>query len=191
MQVPLKITFKNMKHSDAIAMRIKNRAEWLERYSGNIISCRVVVEAPHKHHLKGNLFDVRINLRAPGAEIIVQRNPKLAAAHRDVYVAIRDAFDSARRELQDYTRRRRGDTKQLIRPPHGRVIRLAKEGEEFGFLQTIDGRELYFHRNSVLDEGFDNLQIGTEVRYSEEVGESGPQASSVEIVGAHKVRTAA
>jgi cold shock CspA family protein len=97
-------------------------------------------------------------------------------------VAVRDAFDVARRQLEDFVRHQRGDVKSHETPPHARVSKLFPEGG-YGFLETPDGREIYFHRNSVLHEGFNRLKINSEVRFSEEMGEKGPQASSVTLIG--------
>ena len=141
-----------------------------------------MIESVHRRHHKGNLYHVRIDLRVPGSELVVKRHPAQHAAHEDVYVAIRDAFDDARRELQDYVRKRRGQVKTHEGPPHARVVRLFRD-DGYGFLETIEGLELYFHRNSVLEGGFDRIEVGTEVRFAEGQGEKGPQATTVEIVG--------
>lgn len=182
MQLPLQVSFRNMPPSDAIEAAVRERAARLDRFFDRIMACRVVVEAPHQHHRKGKLYHVRIDLTVPGEELVVSREPAEHHAYEDVYVAIRGAFDEARRQLEDYVRRHREWKKPRVRPPHGRISRLFKE-EGYGFLETADGREVYFHRNSVLREGFDRLEIGTEVRFDEEKGEEGPQASTVEIVG--------
>jgi cold shock CspA family protein len=104
------------------------------------------------------------------------------AVDEDLYVAIRDAFDAARRRLEDYAGRQRGAVKSHEERHRARVSRLFPE-EGYGFLATPDGREIYFHRHSVLHPGFDRLAIGTEVRFVEESGEKGPQASTVAIAG--------
>lgn len=182
MQLPLQVTFRNLPPSEAVEAAVRERAGRLDRFFDRIVACRVVVEAPHQHHRKGRLYHVRIELVVPGEELVVSREPAEHHASEDVYVAIRDAFDEARRQLEDHVRRHRGWKKPRVGPPHGRVSRLLKE-EGYGFLETTDGREVYFHRNSVLQEGFDRLEVGTEVRFAEEKGEEGPQASTVEIVG--------
>ncbi len=120
----------------------------------------------------------------PGQEIAVKREPSEHAEYRNIQVALRDAFDSARRRLEDYVRRRRGAVKVLDTAPHARVSKLFPD-EGYGFLSTPDDREIYFHRNSVLHEAFDRLEIGTEVTFVEESGKKGPQASTVKLVGKH------
>lgn len=111
MKLPLQITFRDMDPSTAIESNIREKAEKLDRFSDHITSCRVVVEAAHKHHNKGNLYHVRLDFTVPDDEIVVSRDPGKNHAHEDVYVAIRDAFDAARRQLDEYARRRRGDVK--------------------------------------------------------------------------------
>ncbi|HEX9725635.1 MAG TPA: HPF/RaiA family ribosome-associated protein [Vicinamibacteria bacterium] len=182
MQLPLEIAFRGLDRSDAIEASIRRRAEQLDRFFDRIMACRVVVEAPHQHQRKGRIYHVRIDLTVPGEELVVRRDPSEHAPHEDVYLAIHDAFHEARRQLQDYARRRRGRVKSRVGPPHGRVVELFKE-DGYGFIETKDGWEVYFHRNSVLHDGFDRLELGTEVRFAEEEGEKGPQASTVEIVG--------
>jgi cold shock CspA family protein len=176
MQLPLQISVRDLSLSEAAEGDIRAKADNLETYYDGIISCRVVVEGPVRHHRKGP-FTVRIDLSVPGAELVVDRH-----ADADLYVAIRDAFDAARRRLEDYARRQRGAVKAHEEAPRAHVTKLFP-AEGYGFLETPDGRELYFHRHSVLHPGFDRLAIGMEVRFAEEEGEKGPQASSVAIVG--------
>jgi ribosomal subunit interface protein len=110
--LPVEIVFQNLAPSPAIEARIRTRIERLERFFDQIMSCRVAVEASHKHQHKGNLYRVRIDLKVPGEELVVSRVPDDNQAHEDVYVAIRDAFDAMRRQLEDYARRRRGEVKR-------------------------------------------------------------------------------
>jgi len=206
MKIPLQITFRDMAPSPAIESSVREKAVKLDELYPGIMSCRVIIEAPHRHHHKGKAYSVRIDLTVPGAELVVNRAPKrLAAArlnhteqpdtdfaevhepskhaaHEDVYVAIRDAFNAAGRKLQDHARRRRGKVKIHQPPALARVSKLFPI-EDYGFLQTPDGREVYFHKNSVLAPGFDRLEIGAQVHFAEEMGEKGPQASTVRIVG--------
>jgi ribosomal subunit interface protein len=180
-QTPLQITAHEMTLADSVETEIREKAAKLERYYQSIISCHVVVGAPvrsaHASHSQAGLYHVSIDLTVPGAELVVTRQE-----HADLLVAIRDAFVAVRRQLQDYAQRQRGDMKTPETPPHAVVSKLfAQEG--YGFLEALDGREIYFHRNSVLAPGFDHLEVGTEVRFAEEPGEKGPQASTVTVVG--------
>ena len=102
MKLPLQITFRNFDHSDSIESAIKEKAQKLEQFSDQITACRVVIEEDHKHHHKGNLFHVGIDITVPGEEIVVNRGPHDDHSHEDPYVALRDAFDAARRQLEDY-----------------------------------------------------------------------------------------
>ncbi|HYA38908.1 MAG TPA: HPF/RaiA family ribosome-associated protein [Candidatus Methylomirabilis sp.] len=186
MKLPLQVVFRNMGSSDVIEAAVRERAAKLERFYDYIMSCRVVVELHHRHHHQGNLYHVRVDLKVPGEEIVASRAPAEHHAHEDVYVAIRDAFDAVLRRLEDYVRRRRGAVKAHETAPHGRVAELnATEG--YGRIETPDGRLVYFHRNSLVDEDFDSLGIGAEVRFVEEMGELGPQASTVHVIGKHHV----
>jgi ribosomal subunit interface protein len=186
MQIPLQITFRHMDTSDAVAARIRERAEELERFFDRIMSCCVVVECRHPRRLQGNLFRVRVDLKVPGREIVVGRDPAAHHAHEDVYVAIRDAFDTTRRLLEDYVREARGNVKLHAVPDHGLIARLLPE-QNCGFILSVDGNELYFHRNSVTNGGFDKLAVGDEVRFVAQHAESaeGPQASTVVPLGKH------
>jgi ribosomal subunit interface protein len=184
MQVPLQITFRHMDSSDAVAARIRERAAELERFFDRIVSCRVVVECRHPRRQQGNLFRIRVDLKIPGRDLIIGRDPAAHHAHEDVYVAIRDAFDAARRVLEDRARERRGEVKVHAVPDHGRIARLLPE-QNCGFILSIDGNEIYFHRNSVANSGFDKLTVGDEVRFVAQHSESaeGPQASTVAPLG--------
>ena len=106
MQTPLQITIRDVEHSEALETHIRGKVEKLEEFFKSIISCRVVVEMPHKHHHQGKQFNVRIDIGVPGSEIVVNRDHA-----EDIYVALRDAFDAAKRQLEDYARKIRGDIK--------------------------------------------------------------------------------
>jgi cold shock CspA family protein/ribosome-associated translation inhibitor RaiA len=142
----------------------------------------VTVEAPHKHHRQGKLYRVAVDVRLPGGEVVASRDPSAHHAHEDVYVSLRDAFKAVRRQLQDYVRVRRGKVKAHETPPHGTISVLYPE-EDYGRIATSDGRDIYFHRNSVVNAQFEHLKLGDEVRFSEEAGERGTQASTVHVVG--------
>lgn len=106
MQLPLQITIRGVEHSDALEAHIREKAGKLDEFFSHIMSCRVVVEMPHKHHQQGKNFTVRIDIGVPGNEIVVNHDHA-----KDVYVALRDAFDAAKRQLEDYARKIRGDVK--------------------------------------------------------------------------------
>ena len=186
MKLPLQITFHNTDPVLAADELIRERAGRLDRFCDHIMSCRVMIDMPHKHHRTGNLYQIRLDITVPGDEIAITREASEHEAARALTVAIKDAFDAADRMLEDYVRRQRQDVKRHEGLPHGKV-RTVEIGQEFGFLETVDGRELYFHKNSLLNAKFDSLRPGTEVVFAEELGEKGPQATSVRVVGRHGV----
>lgn len=185
MPIPVQLTYRGMEESEALSTLIHARAQKLEHFYGRISGCRVLVEQPHRHQRSGEHFHVRIDLTVPGGELVVEREPSLRSRHEDAYVAVTDAFRAARRELQDHVRRRRPYKKHHAGTPHGRVGKLYS-AEGFGFIETNDGREIYFDRRSVLHGAFPRLAIGAKVRFAEEPGERGPQASTVELVRARR-----
>ena len=199
MILPVQITFRNIAPAEQTREEIRARARKLETFYSPITSCRVLVEAPGRHRQRGFLFHVRIDLTVPEGEIVVKRVPTLYPRGRDLgdergrkgmetrsdrkhlQVAIREAFDAARRRLQDHARRRRADVKAHEPTPQARVAKLFPV-EGYGYIETPDGREIYFHANSVIDQRFKNLKLGSKVSFVEEAGEKGPQASTVKVV---------
>jgi len=118
MELPLQISFRHMGHSEFIEAAIREKAAKLETFADRIMACRVVVEQACRRHRTGNLHDIRITITVPGEEIAVTRLPSEHAQNEDIRVALRDAFDTARRQLQDYARRQRGAVKaHVARPP--------------------------------------------------------------------------
>lgn len=184
MNIPLEIVFRNMERSDAIEARIREKAQRLERFCENMTRCRVVVEAPHRHHHRGKLYQVGVEIGVPGKPVIVNHAGPADPAHEDVYVAIRDAFSAATRRLEDQIRTIRGKVKSHEAPPHGRVLQIFPD-QGHGFVQTGDGQEVFFNRNSVPDGAFDQLEVGSEVRIAIAPQEPGqePRAQHVQPVG--------
>jgi ribosome-associated translation inhibitor RaiA/cold shock CspA family protein len=170
-----------MEPSPATEEFIRRWTSKLETVYDRIERCEVVIERPHQHHHQGQRYRVRVTLAVPGPDVEVSRDHALDGAHEDLHVAIRDAFRAARRQLEDHARRMRADVKTHIEPEHGRVMFVDVEGE-WGYLDA-SGRRVYFHHNSVLDPAMP--AIGDEVRFTEEPGEKGPQATSVARVGEH------
>jgi ribosomal subunit interface protein len=179
MQKPLQITIHGMEHSPALDAHIRERAAKLEEFYPRMIGCHVTVEQPHRHHQQGAQYEVRIDVHVPGrGEVVVNRQHGA-----DVYVALRDAFDAAKRQLEEHIRLQRGDTKVHPVAAQGRIKRLFPE-EGHGFIETADGRELYFARENVVGFAFEHLAVGTEVQFIEEVAQEGAQAKRVS-VGKH------
>lgn len=183
MDVPLEIAFVNMDPSEFIEARVREKVDKLEKRFPRLVSCRVAVELPHRRHQKGNLYHVRIDMSVPGKELVVSRAPGDDMRHRDVYVAIEDAFQIADRQLSEFADQIRGDVKEHVGPLQGKIIRLFPT-QDYGFIATTDGREIYFHRNSVVDGDFDDLERDQAVELVVANGESpiGPQASTVRAI---------
>jgi len=203
MKWSLQITYRNVMPLATIEEWIRNEAEKLDTFYHHIVACRVAIHVPHRHHRKGCLYHIRIDLQVPGGEIIVNREPTLASEARvleypvaakhlelhplmkNLHLAIKSAFRIAARRLQDYARKQRGEIKHHSPIAHALVSQIFP-GEGYGFLTASDGREIYFHENSVLNEAFGHLELGTAVTFVEEVGDQGPQASTVRIVEERK-----
>jgi len=186
MQIPLRITYRDFAATPAIEARLREEARKLEQFHDRMVSCRVVLSAPHRRRHKGRLYQVSIDIILPGGELVVNREARENHAHEDLYVAIRDAFNAAARRLQSHARQRRGEVKQHQAPPHGQVIRLF-ERQGYGFIASADGREIYFHQNAVANGAFATLEVGSEVRFAEAQGDKGPQATSVTPLGKHHI----
>src|SRR6516162_10351526 len=188
MQTAPEIDFQGMAASPEIRDAIDRRIAELEQRCGRLTACRIVVKAPGERHHKGGLYDVHIRLALPdGREVNVARTPPKDERHSDLTFALDDAFRHARRQLQDQVRRMQGHIKDRQAPATATVVRIDPSGE-FGFLETGDGQEIYFHRNSVVGRGASRLQVGSRVTYVEEPGEKGPQATTVKVMGKHSLR---
>lgn len=185
-QLPLQVVFRNVDRSDALEAKIREKTEKLCQFHPNVMSCRVSVEQLHRHHQQGNHFHIRIDLKVPGHELVAGREPDQDHAYTDPYVALRDAFDAMKRQLEDVARHQQGHVKTHELPGHGRVIEL-DAGHGCGRIESSDGGQFYFHRNSLVADDFDQLAVGGEVRFATEMGEEGPQASSVQRVGKHHI----
>jgi ribosomal subunit interface protein len=179
MKLQLQITTRDIPHSEALENHIREKAEKLDIFYPNIMGCRVVVEVPHKHKHQGRTFNVRLDITVPGKELVVNHE------HEDVYAAARIAFDAAKRQLEDYGRRQRGDVKAHTPVLRGKVVRLIAE-EGYGFIQTHEGEELYFNRDNLAEDNFEKLEEGSEVQFLEDIGGEGVQAKRVS-TGKHHV----
>ena len=191
MSIPLQITFHGVERSEALSASIERHAAKLERFSRVLEHCHVVIEAAEKHHHKGNRYRIHVHLKVPGKDIQAGHRPADDDhIHEDPYVVIRDVFDVARRQLQDYERTRRGDVKTHVPEAHGRVAQVYREAD-YGLIRTPEGREIHFHRHSLPGADFDKIETGTEVRFHEVPGEQGPWASTVHLTGTGRHRTLA
>ncbi len=188
METPVEIDFPEGKPPAPVVAAIDDHIAALEKRFGRITACRVVVKLPSGHRRTGSPLEVSIRLALPdGREVNVGKIANNDERFADASFAINDAFKRARRRLQDQVRKMQGKVKTHEPPPLATVTRLDSSGD-FGFLSTPDGREIYFHRNSVLNGVFADLDVGTRVTFAEELGEKGPQASTVRISGKHSLR---
>jgi cold shock CspA family protein/ribosome-associated translation inhibitor RaiA len=205
MQTTPTVTFRRIHSSEALEADIRRRIDALEKYYSSIMGCRVLVEVPQRHHQTGNRVHVRIDLTVPGEEIVVAHDAGLHATAQDLdrgkatknteldperryaHVAVREAFEVARRRLQDYGRRQRGVPKVSTRQPRGQIVQLLPI-DGYGYIEAADGHEVYFQRSSVLANAFDSLTVGSTVSFVEEPGEKGPQASTVRLAHARRAR---
>jgi len=174
MQIPVHLSGKGIDLTPGQEALIREEVARLEKFFDRLVACRVVVTVPHRRPGRDPVaWTVRLALTVPGEELAIDR--KAGPSFRE---AVEDAFAAARRRLQDYARFLRGDVKRPAPASLGVVIAMYTY-EGYGFIRAEDGRGIYFHRNAVADDGFDELSIGMPVRFVESEGEEGPQASTV------------
>jgi cold shock CspA family protein/ribosome-associated translation inhibitor RaiA len=177
---PVEIVYENMEATPEAEKQVLRGLDRLERVAPALMGVRVTLARRNLRHRTGDLYEARLELTLPGPDVAVSRTPPRHSESEDLAVAIGEAFDKARRELIEWHDRVRGKVKAHEPTAHGRVTDLFPD---HGFIRGADGRIVYFHRNSVAGEGWAALEPGCEVRFSEEQGEQGPQASSVTISG--------
>jgi ribosome-associated translation inhibitor RaiA len=114
--IPVQITFRHMESSPAVEARVRNLTQHLGSFSERIQSCRVVVDTPHRHHHQGKVFNVKLQVALPGEDVVVDMERPQRDSHEDVYVVIRDAFDAAKRQLQQRMAQLRGEDKKRDTP---------------------------------------------------------------------------
>ena len=185
MRIPLEIAFKHVEPTASMEELIRKRVDRLSRYNRDLIACRIAVEAPHR---SGNAeavgHRVRIEVSVPGDELVVSRDRDFPEEEYDPYAAIRSAFSAMESQLKSHAGRQQSQRQPRSRPPHAVVLRKFPE-DGYGFLRAADGREIYFHQNSVVNDRFDELEVGEEVRFEASMGRDGPQASTVAQIGRH------
>ena len=198
MQLQPLIRFRGVQVGDDVENQIRRHLARLRWYYPAIAGCRVLVGLSDRHHRAGRRIDVRLDLSLPGRRHLLVSHvasPRASARHREqeayrkaddlsrerrfAMVAIREAFEVARRRLQDVARTRRGDVKRHVGSPHGRVT---EYDGRVGLIEAADGHEVYFQNSSVLGTGRRRVRVGSDVSFAEERGEKGPQASSVRLL---------
>ncbi|ERT09937.1 'Cold-shock' DNA-binding domain protein [Lyngbya aestuarii BL J] len=185
MKIPTEITYHHLEKTEAIDSLVREKIAKLEQFCDYMNSCRVVIEKTHDHPKMGSPYRVRLDITVPpGHELAVDRSPDEGIQYEALETVIREAFDAARRQLVELVeRQRQWDRNSPSQQQMVAIVTQLFTEEGYGFLRTIDvDREIYFHKNSVLNNDFERLTVGTGVRYVEEQGENGPQATTVKIV---------
>ena len=183
METDPQIVFEHMDPSDALRQRVLQELAGLEQIFDRIISARVSMSAPPREHKKGYLYRTNIHLVLPGGrEVAVSNNPQSSRVEHDLYTSVQDAFEVARRQLQDEVRQMEGKVKTHVGGVEqiGQVVRLFPE-DGYGFIVTPAGHEVFFSRKKVRHSAFGDMQIGTRVYFEEELGDQGPVATTVRI----------
>jgi cold shock CspA family protein/ribosome-associated translation inhibitor RaiA len=176
MIIPLQITARDTELDDLMREEITERVAKLDKVYDRIMRCKVVVEEPKRHPHEGKMYSVHVIMTVPGAELVTKRE-----VNKDLNLAMRDSFQAARRKVEEFAREQRGEVKSHEEPPRGQITALFPE-KGYGFLTAPEGYDVYFHENSVVNKDFKRLAVGMDVRFAEEMGEKGPQASSVVVL---------
>lgn len=183
MRIPLEISFHGISRSESLEQLIQNNAEKLERVCDRLISCRVGVKLDQKSSSTLNPFRIRVEMRTPpGHTLVVTNTSGTKEATEDLPTSINNTFKAAHRKLKRLVEKQQD--RQQNHPGQeisGIIIKIFFE-EGYGFLRSLEGEEIYFHRNSIVNDEFEQLEPGTGVNYTAEVGDKGLQASSVQIL---------
>ena len=183
MPIPLDLTVRDMDNTDAIRSKIEQKTQKLETFYDHIEYCKVVVDIPQKHKHQGKLYNIHLELAVPGKKLIANQHP-----NEDLYVAIRDTYAALTRQLEEYTRRQRGEVK--FHPEallFGKVLQIFPEAG-YGFIKSADEREFFFQRGNMVSAELANLSIGSHVSFMETVGGDGLQADHVTVVNRQKTQ---
>lgn len=190
MQIPLQLQFKNVEKTDQLEEYVNRRTEKLEHFCDHISSCRVIVDEPQKHIDSGSSYRVRIDVTVPpGHELVSKREPGEGRMDEDLKSVISDAFSGMERQLKKLNRKQHGDVKKHPEQQVSGIVEKLFPEEDYGIIRSVEGRDIYFHRNSVLNNDYDRLEVGTGVAFFEEMGEKGLQASTVRIAAKPGVRS--
>jgi ribosomal subunit interface protein len=182
MQVAPEVIFKDVDRSAWIEEYIGERMAHLERFGRGITRCHVMLSCEQASQRKGNRYSLMVEVRLPPQhDLAVKKQKQVREPQTQIPALINEAFGAIEKQLKKTSARRRHEEKQHDGQPHGMVDRLFDDG--YGFIRSLgDDRQIYFHRNSVLHGDFERLSVGTEVRFTLQQGEEGPQASSVQVV---------
>lgn len=181
MQRPLQVTFQDLPVDPQARELIEEKVAKLEMLSVGLQGVRVVVTSPHQRHRARNRYAVRVEMTLPGRELVTSREHGDHPSTENLFVAIRNAFRAAERQLDAFQKHRAESARHAqTGKPQGRIVQLFPY-EGFGFLLSEDGREIYFEKGAVAKGQFTRLQPGQAVHYAESEGQAGPRASRVEL----------
>ncbi|HUQ73929.1 MAG TPA: HPF/RaiA family ribosome-associated protein [Burkholderiales bacterium] len=183
MQIPPEVIFKDIDRSTWVEEYVAERLAHLEKFAQNITSCHVTLSRESSQR-KANRYTVMVEVRLPGhKDLAVKKHKEILDMQTQLPAVINAAFGALEKQLKKTQALRRHEEKvHDVGQPHGMVEKLFDD-DGYGFIRTVeDDRQFYFHRNSVLHDDFERLSIGTEVRFTPELGEKGPQATSVQVV---------
>ena len=191
MQEPLQISFQNMDSSEALEQRVREHWARVERHYDRITSARIVIQAPHRQPHKSTL-GISISIGVPGRDIVVKRERRLHESDDNAAWVINEAFHAAERQLEDYAQKLRRDVKANpgAEREYARIVNLYPE-QDYGFIETRERLNIFFHRDVLRDAALEDLKVGSEVLYTlaPDEGSMGPMASSVWTLGSdHPVR---
>lgn len=173
----LKLTFHGMEPSESIKTKVREHVNKLQQRYNDVTTWQVFIDGPIG---SAGLFEVTVEARVPGAELAVGRKPGDVNAHSDALVALRDSFSALERQLKKRRRQQHGEVKTHDGKPQGEIARIFHD-QGYGFVAVNDGRDVYFHRNAVIESDFEELGVGdrVELTISNDESPRGPQATSV------------
>ncbi len=187
MKINPEITYRHLEKTSAVQSLVEEKIAKLEQFCDYINSCRVVIEKDNNHPSSGSPYRVSIDITIPhGREIAVVEKPDTGKQYLPLETVIRDAFEAARRQLISITTEQKGERKVHPEQQVSAMVSKLFPEQGYGFLKEIStGKEVYFHRNSVINNDFEQLIVGSGVRYKETMGEMGPQATTVQLLDPH------
>lgn len=183
MQMEPEIAFNGVEKDDSLVQLLQRRIGKLERFNDHIISCHTVVEKNQEAVDRGTEFRVRVSTRVPPKHELVAKY-RNGPQHQPLALeqVIAKAFNAMERQLRELTQRQRGEEKRAPSIETNGTVKALYPNANYGFILGLDGRDIYFHQDSVLSDAFDRLEIGASVHFAEESGDEGPQATTVHLV---------
>ena len=182
MQVAPEVIFKGVERTAWVEEMVAEKLSHLERFSQDITRCHVTLTREQSSQKTGNHYSMMVEVRVPRQhDLAVRKQKQIVDMRTQLPAMIKAAFDAIEKQLKKTVELRRHDEKTHDAQPRGLVEKIFADG--YGFIRTMDdGRQFYFHRNSVLHDDFDRLEVGAQVRFTAQEGEEGPQASSVQLL---------